>query len=204
MILNNDDILKLEKYNRINFINHLAGVKGAHLIGTRSDSGIANLAIFNSVCHIGANPPAMGFLLRPLTVERHTYDNIISNKQYTINHFNANQIKDAHQSSAKYPADVSEFDYLNFTEEYINDFHAPVIKESHISIGLTYVEKHEISFNGTVFMVGKIEFVRIADELLEDTGHINYDETNSVAVAGLDSYYSVSRLQREPYARVPK
>ena len=64
-------------------LNKVSGVKPGNLIGTRSESGINNLAVFNSVVHIGANPPYLGFILRPTTVERHTYENIKETGYYT-------------------------------------------------------------------------------------------------------------------------
>lgn len=194
----------LEKYHRINLINQLSGVKGANLLGTISQDGISNLAIFNSVCHIGANPASMGFLLRPLTVERHTYDNIMASKQFTINQVRKEFLEEAHLSSAKFPKDVSEFQALGLEEEFIEDYSAPFVKESHIKIALTYEEQHEIKLNKTVFIVGKIDYVIIEDRLIEEMGHINYSVTDSVSVAGLDTYYSTSKIDRKAYARVPK
>lgn len=204
MILQKHDILNLDRQYRIHLINHLSGVKGAHLIGTRSNDGISNLAIFNSVCHVGANPASMGFLLRPITVERNTHSNIMENGAFTINHVSSQFIQDAHQSSAKFPKDVSEFDHLNFTEEYVSDFVAPIVQESHISIGLTFEEKHEIALNGTIFMVGLIDFIKLNDSLIEETGHLAFGPHNSVGVSGLDTYYELKRIARETHAKVSK
>lgn len=71
-----DEIMRLPSRYRANLINKVSGFKPANLIGTKSKSGQTNLAVFNSVVHIGANPPYLGFILRPTTVERHTYENI--------------------------------------------------------------------------------------------------------------------------------
>ncbi len=76
MELNQADLAKLDKRYRANFFNTLTGFKSANLIGTYDENDKENLAIFNSVIHLGANPPLMGFILRPTTVERHTYENI--------------------------------------------------------------------------------------------------------------------------------
>ena len=84
------DFEKLEKQKRTNLINCLSGFRAANLIGTINNSGKSNLAIFNSVNHIGANPPLMGFIQRPASVERHTYENIKNTGCFTINHVNEN------------------------------------------------------------------------------------------------------------------
>ena len=88
MIFTKQNILEFEKLYRTNFINSLSGFKSANLIGTISSEGKTNLAIFSSVIHVGANPPLMGFLMRPVSVERHTYTNIKETNCFTINHIN--------------------------------------------------------------------------------------------------------------------
>ena len=44
--LDQEDIKKMDRIYRLNLINSLSGIKPANLIGTRSNSGINNLAIF--------------------------------------------------------------------------------------------------------------------------------------------------------------
>jgi flavin reductase (DIM6/NTAB) family NADH-FMN oxidoreductase RutF len=102
-----ETLLQLEKPYRTNFVNSLSGFKSANLIGTISKEGKTNLAIFSSVIHVGANPPLMGFLMRPVSVERHTYNNIKETNYFTINRINKEIFKKAHQTSAKYDKDIS-------------------------------------------------------------------------------------------------
>jgi flavin reductase (DIM6/NTAB) family NADH-FMN oxidoreductase RutF len=71
------DLAGFEKQDRTNLVNGLSGYKSAHLIGTTNKKGETNLAIFSSVVHIGANPALMGFIQRPASEERHTYENIL-------------------------------------------------------------------------------------------------------------------------------
>ena len=107
MKLTKENILKFEKFYRAAFINSITGFKSATLIGTISKKGNANLAIFNSVIHVGANPPALGFLMRPISVERHTYNNIKETGCFTVNHINREIFKQAHQTSARYEKNIS-------------------------------------------------------------------------------------------------
>jgi flavin reductase (DIM6/NTAB) family NADH-FMN oxidoreductase RutF len=71
------DIMSFEKRYRAAFINSLGGFKSVCLIGTINNIKQSNLAIFNSIVHIGANPPLIGFVVRPDSVERHTLENIL-------------------------------------------------------------------------------------------------------------------------------
>ena len=61
-----NEINDLERFYRANLINSITGYKQANLIGTYSPGGIANLALFTSAVHIGANPPLIGLVQRPI------------------------------------------------------------------------------------------------------------------------------------------
>ena len=96
------DINQLEKKYKINLINSIGGFKSANLLGTISSEGITNLSIISSVVHIGADPALMGFILRPTTVPRNSYDNRLKNKTFTINQVNKYIVGKAHFTSAKF------------------------------------------------------------------------------------------------------
>lgn len=199
-----DDILHLEKQYRVSLINKISGFKSANLIGSISSKGVTNLAIFNSVTHIGASPPLLGFIMRPLTVERHTYENIKSQSYYTINGISKSIYKKAHLTSAKYPQTVSEFDAADLTQEFIKNFPAPFVRESNIKIGLSYQEEHLIKSNQTILMVGKIEYLILPQNIISEEGDIDLAALDSIAIAGLDSYYTCKRIDKLPYARIKK
>jgi flavin reductase (DIM6/NTAB) family NADH-FMN oxidoreductase RutF len=103
-------IANLDKLFRANLINSCTGYKSANLLATKSKDGNTNVAIFNSVTHIGSNPPMIGFILRPTTVPRNTYRNIKQTALFTVNHIHRNIINKAHQTSAKYDENISEFE----------------------------------------------------------------------------------------------
>jgi len=195
------DILNLEKYHRISLINKISGLKSANLIGTKNKNGTSNLAIFNSVMHIGANPPLLGFILRPLEVDRHTYSNIKENKYFTINQVTKEIHKKAHMTSAKFPKDISEFDKCDLTEIFIDDFPIPFVKESKIKIGLSFQEEILIETNKTIMMIGKVEKIILPDDGIKNDGDINLESLNTVGIGGLDTYYECKRIARYEYAR---
>lgn len=201
MKITNENIVAFEKPYRTNFVNSLSGFKSANLIGTISKEGKTNLAIFNSVVHLGANPPALGFLMRPVSVERHTYINIKETGYYTINHINKDIVKQSHQTSANYDKDVSEFDECGLTPEYSEIIKAPYVKESKIKIGLRFVEEQEIKFNGTVFIVGEIVELILPEEIISKDGCVDIEKAGTIAISGLDSYHNTKRIARLSYAK---
>ena len=96
---------QLEQRFKVQFFNSVVGFKNVCLIGTQNKKGILNLAIFNSLVHIGSNPPLLGVIFRPDSVARHTYENILNSKEFTINLISEDDIAAAHQTSARYPSE---------------------------------------------------------------------------------------------------
>lgn len=192
---------QMSKVFRLNLINSCTGFKSANLIGTKSTEGISNVAVFSSVTHLGSNPPLLGFVLRPTTVPRNTYENIKNTGAFTVNHINSSQIKDAHHSSAKYDDGISEFDKTNLEEEYIKDFFAPFVRDSKIKLACKFANEYHIKENDTLLLVASIEAVYVADELAQEDGWLNLDKANTVAINGLDGYAKPALLDRFKYAR---
>jgi flavin reductase (DIM6/NTAB) family NADH-FMN oxidoreductase RutF len=198
--LNTADILKLDQRYRANLINSIGGFKSVALIATSANDQ-ANVAIFNSIVHIGAHPPLVGFVVRPDSVERHTLENILDTNVYTINHITSDIYMQAHQTSARYPRDVSEFDAVELEAEYKENFAAPYVKESHIQIGLIFKEKIDIALNQTSLIIGEIQHIYMPEHCVQEDGFVDLEKAGTVTSAGLDSYYTVNKLGRLRYAK---
>ncbi|MFD0762921.1 flavin reductase family protein [Lutibacter aestuarii] len=153
---NIDEIHQLAHLYKINLINSCTGYKSANLIATKSINNTTNVAVFSSVIHLGSAPPLLGFILRPTTVPRNTYQNIIETGFYTINHIHQEILEDAHHTSAKYKREISEFDVTNLETDYKNNFIAPFVKDCPIQIGMKYIEEYDIKSNNTKLVVGEI------------------------------------------------
>lgn len=201
MILREADFQQMERFFRRNFFNTLPGPRGLHLIGTKGHRGIENLGLFSSVVHIGATPPHLGFIMRPLTVPRHTYHHLKAQGYFTLNTVHPDILPQAHQASANYALEESEFEATGLTPFYSDHCPAPYVEESSIKIGLSYVEDHYLKSNDTMFVVGKIEEVIIPETVMQDTGHIDHNALHTMVVAGLDTYFDTEENARLPYAR---
>jgi flavin reductase (DIM6/NTAB) family NADH-FMN oxidoreductase RutF len=193
----------MERLVRLRLINSISGMKSANLVGTVDRSGHANLALFNSVVHIGANPPYLGMIFRPVTVRRDTYNNIKASGVYTINHVHAGIRERAHQTSANFPAGVSEFEACSLTPETTSALQAPYVAESRVKIGLASEEEHKIRVNGTILMVGRVLEIRLPAEVLGEDGYADLAAAGSLALTGLEGYHEVGPPVRLPYARPP-
>jgi len=194
------EIDQMEKFFRRNLINSLSGFKSLCLCGTRNAEGTTNLSVISSVIHVGANPPLMGMLIRPDSVPRHTLSNLESTGFFTLNHVHEAFYTKAHQTSARYPEDVSEFDAAGLTEQYGELHPAPYVAESQVRIGLQFKERHNI-LNGTIFIVGGIVELQVPETALHEDGYLDPERTGTLTVGGLDGYYKAEGLGRLPYAK---
>ena len=199
-----NDIDSMEKIFRLNLINSCTGYKSANLIGSKSDNNIENLAIFSSITHMGSNPALLSFVVRPTIVPRDTYSNIISNNFFTVNHINSDDIEDAHHTSARYHAKISEFDVTKFESEYLNDFPAPFVKSSNIKLACKFSNMYEIKENNTVLMIAEITDIFFKKEYLEKDGWLRLDKADSVSINGLDGYALPKLIERYKYAKPKK
>lgn len=195
------EIASLSPRYRTNLINSLSGFKSGNLIGTIGPDGQENLAIFTSVVHLGANPALMGFIMRPVSVPRHTYENIIATKSFTINQVATSFYKKAHQTAARYDREMSEFAAAGLTPFYSENIKAPYVKESQVKIGLSFVEALEIKANGTQMIIGAIEEIVVAPELILPDGYLDLEKAGTVAVSCLDGYHQTQQLARLTYAK---
>lgn len=196
---------ELGKIERANLINSVSGYKSANLIGTISASKQTNLAIFSSVVHIGANPPLLGFIMRPIAeVDRHTYENIKQTGVYTINHVHKSFVEKAHFTSAKFDREISEFAACKLSEEYLEDFAAPFVKESKIKIGLKFAEEIPIKLNNTILIIGEIKHLFLPEDSLLENGNVNLNSVEDVCISSLDTYHEVVEIAQLPFARPNK
>lgn len=186
---------------KINLMNSISGYKPANLIATKSNDDITNVAVFSSVVHYGSSPAILGFVLRPTTVVRNTYNNIKETGYYTINAINEAMIEEAHHTSAKYPSEISEFDKTTLSEEFKNNFHAPFVAESPLQIGMKFLEEHHIKANGTILVLGEVTDLYFNDNMLSEDGFLNLSKEKVAAINGLDTYMVAENYTRLSYQR---
>jgi len=196
------DLIQMEQRKRAHLINSVGGFKSVCLIGTVDLIGQTNLAIFSSIVHIGANPPLISFIMRPDSVERHTLANILETGSYTINHLNESIYKQAHQSSARYAKEVSEFDATSLNTEYKANCKAPFVKESNVQLELDFKQRIDLTINNTIMIIGEIKNIYFPEGCMQEDGFLDIEKAGTITCSGLDSYHLSKSLARLPYAKV--
>jgi flavin reductase (DIM6/NTAB) family NADH-FMN oxidoreductase RutF len=204
MVLTGENIKALEKRYRGRLINSVPGAKSDSLIGTKGLDENENLALFSSVVHLGAHPALIGFVMRPVHSDRHTYQNIVSTGRYTINGVTEKMHTRARQTSAKYPANVSEFEACEIEKIYLDKFPVPFCRGSLVKIGCVLEDDIAIPANGTRLIVGRIELLSVPDECVGPDGYIDVARAESTAITGLDGYHCLGPVRRYRYAEPEK
>jgi len=195
------DINEMNRIYRLNLINSCTGYKSANLIGTISTNKIYNVAVFSSITHLGSDPALLTFIVRPTTVPRDTYKNIIDTKQFTVNHINVDDIEDAHHTSARYSEMISEFDMTKLEKEFKDGYSAPFVKSSKIKLGCKFLNQYEIKENNTLLMVAEINDIFFEKNIIQMDGWLNLDTAKTVTVNGLDGYALPKLVDRFKYAK---
>jgi flavin reductase (DIM6/NTAB) family NADH-FMN oxidoreductase RutF len=199
-----NDLMEMEKRLRGNLINSAGGFKSVCLIGTIDKVGQTNLAVFSSIIHIGASPPLIAFIVRPDSVERNTLSNILETDFYSMNHINEKIYKKGHQTSARYPKEISEFDAVGLTADYKDNFLAPYVKESSVQLGIQFKERIDLTINGTILIIGQIQHVYFPKDCIFEDSFLDLEKANTITSSGLDSYHKTQRIGRLSYAKTDK
>ena len=74
--------------------------------------------IVSSVVHLGSNPALLGVVFRPPGDDSHNYHNLAETGHFTLSHVTAAIHEAAHQTSARYAKDVSEFEAVGLTPHW--------------------------------------------------------------------------------------
>ncbi len=195
------EIQSWERFYRANFINSLSGFKSVTLIGTADKEGNPNLAIFSNIVHIGADPALIGYINRPKEAAPHTLSNIEDTGVYTMNHIHTSFIGKAHQTSAKYDKDESEFDEVGLTIDWKENIKSPFVLESNVKYAMQLEEIVPIKQNGTFLVIGSVKDVFVDETILDTDGYLHIENSGSITSLGIDGYYEPRLLARFRYAK---
>lgn len=193
-----------ERFYRANFISTLSGYKPAMLVGTYNKDGIANLSLFQNIVHLGANPALIGMVCRPREASPHTLGNLEQSGWFSLNSVHEAFIDKAHQTSARYDDDVSEFDATGLELLQREGILSPFVAASQIQMALKVEQIIPITLNNTYFIIGSVQQVFLKEGLIASDGSIQLSQADVVCTAGLDGYFLPRLLNRFEYAKPGK
>ena len=196
-----EDFEGMEKLARVQLATSLPGVKPICLVGTLNKQGQDNLAPFSSVLHLGSSPMLLGMVTRPDTVERHTLSNILELEEWTLSHVKTDFVEKAHQCSARYPREISEFDAVGLERRVMEGMMAPAVGEARVRIGLGLEEIVDLKINNTKLIIGSVRVVEIegVEELID--GRVDLEKLGTMGSTALDTYFEVKGSRAFDYAK---
>ena len=127
MQFQSSDIKAMDPRRRAAFMNSVSGFKSANLVGTVNAKGQTNLAIMSSAVHLGSSPPLLALIIRPSSDEHQTLANILESGCCSLNHVTSSIVEQGHQTAARYPEDMSEFDATGLSPVWHAGFGAPMV-----------------------------------------------------------------------------
>lgn len=187
---------------RLCFFHSALGPRSPWLIGTQSQAGVENLAIFSNVIHLGSNPPFVGVKFRPLAGARHTYHNLKANGACSLNLVPWPLVEQAHQTQLNVAEDVSEFELAGIAKAPCMHVKAPRVAQAALTLECTYEEEHRINANDTLLVVLAVQAVHVVNEAIDATGFIDHTRLGSAYVIGLEGYSQVQNVTRLPRPRL--
>jgi flavin reductase (DIM6/NTAB) family NADH-FMN oxidoreductase RutF len=192
----------LDKRQRATLINALTGFKSPFLISSHDQDSNDNLSIFSNIFHLGANPSLIGIIFRPDTVPRDTLENIREKKLFGLNAITQDMLKKAHQTSARYPKALSEFDACHFERDHLLENYPAFVKDSPLKMAMKYINEYQIVENNTHLVVSELQhlFTSKKVKILED-GCLELEAAHLIASLGLDQYFTTDKLCRFSYAK---
>jgi flavin reductase (DIM6/NTAB) family NADH-FMN oxidoreductase RutF len=186
---------------RAQLINSASGFKPLVLLATRNSLEIDNLAVFSQLIHLGANPPLLGVLFRPDSVPRHTLENLQTQGMATVNAVRYEDRHAAHQTSARYAAEVSEFDAVGLKREFRPEWPLPFVHGCPVQWAVRLQTLMPIAANGTQLAVLEVVHLFVAEVGIQGDGYVDLAALDVATVNGLDAYHRAGSLDRLPYAK---
>lgn len=194
--LHAEDLQAMPKRQRTEFVQGLSGIKSLFAI-ISSDGDTLNIAPFNSIVHISSNPARIGYISRPDNAHRHTLQNIIEKKSFSINSVSEDHLEEVVKCSEKLPSSQSEFEGKSIKPTDSNDYGVPGMDQADVQIFCEYEEHVKIPSSDGLLVVGRIKAVLIRDAFYEDQHQGSWQDLP--LSQGLEHFYIRGKHQKIKY-----
>lgn len=197
--MNGLEIEALDRNHRRILVNRMQGVRAAVLLGTYSEKGVANLGLFFSLQHLGADPALMGVVFRPESSMGQSLGNLRFRRWISANYMPSEEIDRVHRCSAAFASEVSEFESTGLPLHTETDIPAPFVGNAPIRLALEYHSEIKLP-NECILALLHLRKLWIEPSALDSETRLpRFDSL--LHVNGLDAYYSLRFDQIKNYER---
>jgi len=165
-----------------------------------SSSGVENIAPYSQWQNLTFDPPMVMFSANQYPDGRRK-DTVINAEEtgWFVWNMATYALREAVNLSAMaLPPEESEFDRLNVTREYADNFRMPMVKESPIKFECRYLSTHRLKGNspvGTIDIVfAQVEKIHIDDAVITPDGRIDIAAIQPIARLGYFDYTVVKDI----------
>ena len=171
-----------------------------------SASGVENIAPYSQWQNLTFDPPMVMFAANRYPDGRRK-DTVLNAEEtgWFVWNMATYALREAVNLSAMaLPPEESEFDLLNVTREYADNYRVPMVKESPCKFECRYLNTHVqrgSSAVGTVDVVfAQVEMIHINDQIIRPDGRLNIAEIEPLARMG---YFDYAVIRETFEMRVP-
>jgi len=157
-------------------------------VSSTGSTGINNLAPFSFFNCFGVDPPMVGFApaFKSITqsegatirVPKDTLRNILETKEFVVNIVSRDVAEKMNQTSAEYPATVSEFERAGLTAAPSQVVQPPRVAEAKVNLECILLQVIQHGNNNLV--LGEIVAIHAADDVITEDFHIKEDVLQAI------------------------
>jgi flavin reductase (DIM6/NTAB) family NADH-FMN oxidoreductase RutF len=181
-------------------------------VSSTGQSGVNNLAPFSFFNCFGVDPPMIGFAPAFKTsknsdgeiirVPKDTLRNIIETQEFVVNIVSRSVAEQMNQTSAEYPATISEFERAGLTATPSRLVQPPRVAESLVNFECKLIQLIQHGNNNLV--LGEVLGINLSDDVVTPDFHIKEEVLQAVGRMEGDWYATtVDRFQLPRPGRLP-
>ena len=173
-------------------------------VGTRSSSGVDNLAPFSYFMGVSTKPPSIAISIARgrRGVLKDSASNILATKEFTVSIVSLDLAEQMVESSRMWPEEISEFEAVGLTAQESDIIAAPRPAEALVSMECRLVHVHDMQSNH--LLVGEVHRYHLEDSILmtDEKGHHTVDVRRLNPIGRLGGYDYC--LTKEPFSLKPQ
>ncbi len=154
-------------------------------VSTLSSQGVVNLAPFSAFTFVSPKPPMLAISVgRKAGVYKDTAHNILSTEEFVVHIADTALMTAVHESSAEFPADISEVEQLGLATLSSEKIKVPRVAAAPIAMECRFRQCIEFGDTRSRLLVGEVVVFHIRDDLLKN-GKIETEALDPIArIAG--------------------
>lgn len=163
-------------------------------VGTRSPTGVDNLAPFSYFMGVSARPMLMAFSVARAGKGKvkDTALNVLSTRALTISVVSEDLLDPMHQSSSRFPPEVSEFAEVGLTPVPGDVVAAPRPAEAPVSLECTLHTAMDLE--SVHLFIAEVQHIHVRDDLLREDGTVDEEKLRPVGRLGPAGYAGLGSI----------